>query len=167
MNAIEGRMMTDVIMERMVDPETGVLLSEDEALKLAETYEAEVLDKCEWFLKRINEEKYKVEAMKNQYKVLGNMIKTKENQIDRLSKYVAMALNYEKWETPDGLAKISYRTTKDTVKVDNIDEIPLAYFKTPRYESNLSKTMIKEAIQDGITLPGVHLEDSKSIIIKG
>ena len=106
MNAIEGRMMTDVIMERMVDPETGVLLSEDEALKLAETYEAEVLDKCEWFLKRINEEKYKVEAMKNQYKVLGNMIKTKENQIDRLSKYVAMALNYEKWETPDGLADI-------------------------------------------------------------
>ena len=167
MNAIEAQMMIDAILEMMVDPETGEVLSEDEALKVAETYEATVLDKCEWMLKRINEEKYKVEAMENQYKAIGKMIKTKKNLIERLSKYVAMALKYEKWETPDGLAKISYRTTKDKVTVDNLDLIPIEYFKTPRYESNLSKTELKEMIQSGTSVPGVHLEDSTSIIIKG
>lgn len=167
MNAIEAQMMIDAILEMMVDPETGEVVSEDEALKLAETYEAQVLDKCEWMLKHITTEKYKIEAMENQKKTLDKMIKTKKNCVDRLSKYVAMALKYEKWETPDGLAKISYRTTKDKVTVDDINEIPIDYFKTPRYESNLSKTELKEAIQSGTSVPGVHLEDSTSIIVKG
>lgn len=167
MNAIEAQLMIDAILEMMVDPETGEVLSEDEALKVAEEYEATVLDKCEWMLKKVTEEKYKIEAMENQKRTLEKMIKTKKNLVERISKYVAMALKYQKWETPDGLAKISYRTTKDKVTVDDIDAIPLAYFKTPRVESNLSKTMIKEAIQDGCQLPGVHLEDSTSIIVKG
>ena len=167
MNAIEAQMMIDAILEMMVDPETGEVVSEEEALELAETYEATVLDKCEWMLKRINEEKYKIEAMENQYKAIGKMIKTKKNLVERLSKYVAIALAYQKWETPDGLAKISYRTTKDKVTVDDIDQIPIEYFKTPRYESNLSKTDIKEQIQNGTPVPGVHLEDSTSIIVKG
>lgn len=167
MNAIEAQMMIDAILEMMVDPETGEVVSEEEALKLAEDYEATKLDKCEWILKRINEENYKIEAMENQYKTIGKMIKTKKNLVERLSRYVAKALDYQKWETPDGLAKISYRVTHDKVTVDDIEKIPIEYFKTPRYESNLSKTAIKDAIQKGELVAGAHLEDSTSVIVKG
>lgn len=167
MNAIEAKMMIDTILEMMVDPESGEVLSEEESLKVAESYEAEVLTKCEWMLKRVAEENYKIEAMENQKRTLDKMIKTKKHLVERLSKYVAMALDYEKWETPDGLAKISYRTTKNKVTVDNIEEIPIEFFKTPRYESNLAKTDLKDAILNGNEIPGVHLEDNTSIIIKG
>lgn len=167
MKAIEMNQMIETILEMMVDPETGVVLDEDEALKVAEEYEAAKFDKCEAILKWVSTEKYKIDAMENQKKNLDKMIKTKKNLVERLSKYVAMTLDYQKWETPDGLAKIQYRTTKDKVTIDDIDAIPIDFFKTPRTESNLSKTEVKEVILNGSHIPGVHLEDSTSIIIKG
>ena len=86
MNAIEAQMMIDAILEMMVDPETGEVVSEDEALKLAETYEAQVLDKCEWMLKHITTEKYKIEAMENQKKTLDKMIKNVDEVVSAKEK---------------------------------------------------------------------------------
>ena len=140
-------------------------LAKKEVIKLEA--EAEKLEKCEWMLKHIAEEKYKIEAMENQKRNLEKMIKTKKNIVERLSKYIAIALDYQKFETSDGLAKISYRTNKDKVTIDDINMIPIEYFKTPRNETYLSKTAIKEAIASGDYVPGVHLEDNISIIVKG
>lgn len=167
MNAIEARMMIETILENLVNPETGEVLAEDEALMVAAEYEAEKLEKCEWMLKHIAEEKYKIEAMENQKRNLEKMIKTKKNIVERLIKYIAIALDYQKFETSDGLAKISYRATKDKVTIDDINMIPIEYFKTPRNETYLSKTAIKEAIAGGDYVPGVHLENTVSIIVKG
>lgn len=167
MNAIEARMMIETILENLVNPETGEVLAEDEALMVAAEYEAEKLEKCEWLLKHIAEEKYKIEAMENQKRNLKKMITTKRNIVERLSKYIAIALDYQKFETSDGLAKISYRTNKNIVSVDDINLIPIEYFKSPRTEDNLSKTMLKENIINGEYVPGVHLENTVSIIVKG
>lgn len=167
MNAIEMRMMIDTMLENMVDVETGEVKTEDEVLAMAEQVEAEKLEKVEAILKWVGEEKYKIESMKEHKRDLDKRIKVKENLVDRLSKYAAMALDYQKYETPDGLAKISYKKTANVVKVDDITSIPTEFFKTPITESNLCKTDLKSAILAGFNVPGVHLEDTTSIIIRG
>lgn len=167
MNAMEMNHFINTLLDDGFDPETGELLDEDRLFELAEQYEADKLKKCEWMLKHINEEKYKVEAMTSQKRNLEQMIKTKQNVIERMSKYVAFVLEYQKWETPDGLAKISYRQNKDVVKVDDINKIPIEFFKQNRYESNLDKSAIKKWLKSDVEIDGVHLEDTTSVIIKG
>lgn len=167
MNAIEVRMMMETVIEFLVDPESGEVLSKEEAEKKLQEYGDAFSNLIEGSAKWCAEQKYKVAAMKEQRKTLDKMIKTKENLIDRLENYLMVALDKKKYESEDGLVKISYRTTKDTVTVDDINQIPIEFFKTPRYETNLAKTDLKDAILNGNEIPGVHLEDNTSIIIKG
>lgn len=156
----------DDAIDMMVDPETGEILSEDEILALCESLEMERDKKVEYLAKVVINLKAEEEALANHKSVIDKKLSANRNRQNSIKKFVRLALNGENWKSEDGLASISYRTTKDTVKIDDINEVDEKYFRTPHTESNLSKTAIKEAIQAGLVVKGAHLEDSISTIIK-
>lgn len=166
MTLLEIPKAIDDAIDFFIDPETGEIKSEEETLAICEQLEGERLGKIGWLAKRVVNSAAELEALQDHKRTIDARIKAKKNEIERLKRFIGLALNYEKYTTEDGLVKISYRTTKDSVKLDNLDEIPIEYFKTPRTESNVSKTAIKEMIQAGEIVPGAHLEDSISTIIK-
>lgn len=92
--------------------------------------------------------------------------KRTENRRESLSKYVAAVLNGREWIADDMSCRIGWRMSREVVTVDSIKDVPLAYFKTAQTESNLNKTLVKEAIKAGANIPGVHLQDNNNIQIK-
>lgn len=166
MKLLEIPAAIDAAIDFFVDPETGEIKSEEETLAICEALEGERLGKIDWLAKRVVNSAAELEALQDHKRTIDARIKAKKNEIERLKRFIGMALQGEKRTTEDGLVKISYRTTKDSVKLDDLEMIPIEFFKTPRTESNVSKTEIKEKIQAGEIVPGAHLEDKTSVIIK-
>ena len=141
------------IMEMLVDPETGEILSDDEAYELLSNYIDEADKKTEWIAKEIKNLKAEAEALREQKRTFDQRIKAAENKAERLKNY-------------DGSITISYRTSSNVVKVTELDSIEEKYFKTPHTESNLNKTMIKSDLLHGVEVPGAELIDKRSVIVK-
>ncbi len=154
------------IMEMLVDPETGEILSDDEAYELLSNYIDEADKKTEWIAKEIKNLKAEAEALREQKRTFDQRIKAAENKAERLKNYLNFALNGEKWKADDGSITISYRTSSNVVKVTELDSIEEKYFKTPHTESNLNKTMIKSDLLHGVEVPGAELIDKRSVIVK-
>lgn len=156
----------DDAIDFMIDPETGEIKTEEETLAICEALEGERLEKIEWLAKRVINSAAELDALKEHKRTIDARIKARNAEIERLKRFIGIVLKGEKFKATDGTVSVSYRTTKDTVKIDNLDAIPAEFFKTPHTESNLAKTAIKEAIQSGAAVPGAHLEDSTSTIVK-
>lgn len=156
----------EIIADMLVDPETGEVLSEQEAKNLIDKYEMQKDRKIEYLCKLIKNYKAEADALKVQKLEFEKRQKTAENKANSIKNYIGYVLNGEKWKADDASVSVSYRTTKETVKIDDVEALPSDCFKNPKIESNVSKTKIKELIQAGIDVPGAHLEDSISVIIK-
>lgn len=156
----------ELIGENLVDPETGEMLTEEEARAMIDSLEEEKDKKVEYLCKLIKNYKAEADALKTQKQSFDARQKAAERKAESIKNYLKFALKGEKWKAEDASVSISYRNTKDTVKIDDLDSIDEMYFKCPHTESNLSKTMIKEALKNGDKVVGAHLEDSVSIIIK-
>jgi len=153
-------------IDNFVDPETGEILSEEETLKLCEELEAEKIQKVEWLSKMVINLGAEIDALSNHKRDIDKRLKSAKAKEERLKKFIGMVLEYEKYKSEDGQVSISYRKNSNTTKIDLIDAIPDEYFKTPHVESNLNKTAIKDALMNGMAVPGAHLEDTVSVIIK-
>lgn len=145
-----------------IDEETGEILDKEYIDSLEMAFDEKVKNILLW-IKQLDSE---VEMAKKQEAMVKAWKKSKENRRDSLKKYVAGVLNGRKWEADDMSCKAGWRITKDSVTVDDVKAIPIEYFKTPQYESNLNKTAIKEALKAGTVIAGVHLEDKNNIQIK-
>lgn len=157
----------DDVAEYLVDPETGEMLTEEEARELLDKLEIEKDNKVEYLAKLVKNYTAEANALREQKKVFDARIKSAERRADSIKNYLKFALQGEKWKAEDASISVSYRNTKDVVKVISLDGVPDEWYKPYDYcEKNLDKTKIKKALKEGETIAGIELEDRQSVIIK-
>ena len=145
-----------------IDPETGEIIDIDKLNELELERDAKIENVACW----IKELKAEAEAIKAEKLALAERQKVAENKAESLKKWLAYALNGEKFKT----AKCSVSFRKSEV-VEITDEglnnlmkehDELLTYKAP--EPN--KTAIKQALKDGLSVQGVRLGCNTSVIIK-
>ena len=145
-----------------IDPETGEIIDIDKLNELEFERDAKIENVACW----IKELKAEAEAIKAEKLALAERQKVAENKAESLKKWLAYALQGEKFKT----AKCSVSFRKSEV-VEITDEglnnlmkehDELLTYKAP--EPN--KKAIKDAIKDGLNVEGVQLVQNTSTIIK-
>lgn len=146
-----------------IDLETGEIIDVDKLNELQLEREVKIEGVACW----IKELKAEAEAIKAEKLVLAERQKAAENKAESLKKWLAFALNGEKFKTAK--CAVSFRNTEsvevtpeglENLMKDGKDE--LLSYKQP--EPN--KTAIKAAIKDGLNVQGVRLVQNVSTIIK-
>ena len=113
----------------------------------------------------IKQMEYEIDILDSELKRLQGLKKSRENAIDRLKHNISEAMKlygYEKIETP--VLKLSFRKS-ETVEIDNELQIPDDY-KVTKVSVTADKKLIKEAIKEGLEIPGAHLEVHQNLQIK-
>lgn len=146
-----------------IDLETGEIIDVDKLNELQLEREVKIEGVACW----IKDLKAEAEAIKAEKLVLAERQKAAENKAESLKKWLAFALNGEKFKTAKCV--VSFRNTEsvevtpeglENLMKDGKDE--LLSYKQP--EPN--KTAIKAAIKDGLNVQGVRLVQNVSTIIK-
>ena len=149
------------IME-CVDLETGEIIDTDKLNELELERESKIEGVACW----IKDLKAEAEALKNEKQALAERQRVAENKAESLKKWLAYALQGEKFKTPK--CAISFRKSEAVEVTDeglnNLmkEHDELLTYKAP--EPN--KTKIKQAIKDGLNVAGVQLVQNISTIIK-
>ena len=146
-----------------VNEETGEVTA-DPDLKAVEALQMAREEKLENVALYIKNTKSDIDAIAAEVKKLNERKKAMENRANRTREWLKMVLNGEKMSTPR--MAITYRTNRDTTIIDDATAIPDEFFPIKKTEDTVSKTLIKQAINDGETVPGAHLEDTISMILK-
>ena len=145
-----------------IDPETGEIIDIDKLNELELEREAKIENVACW----IKELKAEAEAIKAEKLALAERQKVAENKAESLKKWLAYALQGEKFKTAK--CSVSFRKTESVEVTDeglsNLmkEHDELLTYKAP--EPN--KKAIKDAIKDGLSVQGVRLECNTSVIIK-
>ena len=149
------------IME-CVDLETGEIIDTEQLDKLQMERETKIEGVACW----IKDLKAEAEALKNEKQALAERQRVAENKAESLKKWLAYALQGEKFKTPK--CAISFRKSEAVEVTDeglnNLmkEHDELFTYKAP--EPN--KTAIKQALKDGLNVAGVQLVQNTSTIIK-
>ena len=149
------------IME-CVDLETGEIIDTEQLDKLQMERDTKLENVACW----IKDLKAEAEALKNEKQALAERQKVAENKAESLKKWLAYALQGEKFKTPK--CAISFRKSEAVEVTDeglnNLmkEHDELLTYKAP--EPN--KTAIKQALKDGLNVEGVQLVQNTSTIIK-
>lgn len=138
------------------DPETGEILDES-ALEQLQLDRDEKIENICLFIKDLKAEAAALDAEKKNLDARATVAKRKS---DSLSRYLQAMLDGEKFKT--ARCSISYRKTSAVI-VDDENELPELCVRI-RKEPN--KTAIKDYINAGVSVPGAHIEDRQSMIIK-
>ena len=145
-----------------IDPETGEIIDIDKLNELEIERDAKIENVACW----IKELKAEAEAIKAEKLALAERQKVAENKAESLKKWLAFALNGEKFKTAK--CSVSFRKTESVEVTDeglsNLmkEHDELLTYKAP--EPN--KKAIKDALKDGLSVEGVRLECNTSVIIK-
>lgn len=138
------------------DPETGEILDAS-ALEQLQLDRDEKIENICLFIKDLKAEAAALDAEKKNLDARSTVAKRKS---DSLSRYLQAMLDGEKFKT--ARCSISYRKTSAVI-VDDENELPELCVRI-RKEPN--KTAIKDYINAGVSVPGAHIEDRQSMIIK-
>lgn len=147
---------------RCIDMETGEVIDTDKLNALQMERDAKVENVACW----IKELKAEAEAIKAEKQALAERQKAAENKAESLKKWLAYALDGQKFKTAK--CSVSFRTTESVeVTEQGIESLmnghdDLLTYKAP--EPN--KTAIKQALKDGLSVAGVQLVQNTSTIIK-
>jgi len=158
--------LPDMADDELVDTETGEIFDTEYLEGLKMDREKKIRNILCW-IKNLNAE---ADAIKAEEKKLAARRKINENKANNLKTWMQGYLGGEKVNIPE--VAVSYRTTKNKVEIDDLDQIPEKFFKSfedfteSDKKSMVKKTIIKDAILDGVVVPGAHLEDSISMQIK-
>ena len=145
-----------------IDPETGEIIDIDKLNELELERDAKIENVACW----IKELKAEAEAIKAEKLALAERQKVAENKAESLKKWLAYALQGEKFKTAK--CSVSFRKTESVEVTDeglsNLmkEHDELLTYKAP--EPN--KKAIKDAIKDGLSVEGVQLIQNTSVIIK-
>ena len=145
-----------------IDLETGEIIDIDRLNDLQLERDAKIENVACW----IKELKAEAEAIKAEKLVLAERQRVAENKAESLKKWLAFALNGEKFKTAK--CSVSFRKTESVEVTDeglnNLmkEHDELLTYKAP--EPN--KKAIKDALKDGLSVQGVRLECNTSVIIK-
>ena len=146
-----------------IDFETGEIIDVDKLNELQLEREAKIENVALW----IKDLKAEAEAIKVEKLALAERQKAAENKAESLKKWLAYALNGEKFKTAK--CSVSFRNTESVeVTPEGLENLmrggndELLTYKAP--EPN--KAAIKAALKDGLSVQGVQLVQNVSTIIK-
>ena len=140
-----------------IDMETGEIVNEELLNDLQMERDAKIENVALW----IKELKAEAEALKAEKLAFAERQKVTENKMESLKKWLAYALNGEKFKTVR--ASVTFRTT-DKVEVADIYKLDENYLRYKEPEAD--KDAIKKAIKAGQTVAGATLVENTSVIIK-
>lgn len=140
-----------------IDMETGEIINEELLNDLQMERDTKIENVALW----IKELKAEAEALKAEKMAFAERQKVAENKMESLKKWLAYALNGEKFKTVR--ASVTFRTT-EKVEVADIFKLDENYVRYRDPEAD--KDAIKKAIKAGQEVAGATLVSSTSVIIK-
>ena len=140
-----------------IDMETGEIVNEELLNDLQMERDAKIENVALW----IKELKAEAEALKAEKLAFAERQKVTENKMESLKKWLAYALNGEKFKTVR--ASVTFRTT-DKVEIADIYKLDENYLRYKEPEAD--KDAIKKALKAGQEVAGATLVPSTSVIIK-
>lgn len=141
-----------------IDEETGEVLNADELDQITLARDEKIENIALWVKDLLAE----ADAIKAEEQALTKRRKQAENKADWLKRYVAQALEGEKFKTPR--VAISYRTS-EAVEILDEDLIPEGCM-TIKTEIKPDKKIIKDELKRGVIVPGAVLVKRTSLQIK-
>ena len=157
--AAEHRALSDKLHDLDLDDQTIIDTLEGESTDLVEKGKnvAAVFRNLESDAKQIKEAEQQ----------LAERRKAIEKRAESLKNYLKTNMEIagiQKIECPWFV--ITLANNPEAVTVDDETEIPRDYFKEIPASYQLDKTLVKQAIKDGFTVPGAHLSRGTSLRIK-
>ena len=140
-----------------IDEETGEIIDSEKLDKLQMERDKKIENVACW----IKDLKAEAEALKAEKQAFAERQKVAENKMESLKKWLAYALNGEKFKTVR--ASVSFRTT-DKVEIADIYKLDENYLRYKEPEAD--NDAIKKAIKEGQEVAGVTLVKNTSVIIK-
>lgn len=148
------------LIEDSIDPDTGEIRDDEFETKL-KSLEADKNDAIEAIGLYYKDVVAAAKATKDEKERLQEQQNALENRADKIKNQLSRILAGEKFKTPR--ISISYKNSEKTI-VDDETKLPYEYLKWEKPKPN--KTAIKNAIKDGLEVPGAHLEPNTSTIIR-
>ena len=141
------------------DPETGEILSAD-ALHAVEAEAAEKIEATALYLRELDAE---AKAAKDEADRMIARVKSMQKRSDYLKAMLLEAL-HATGKVKTGRVTVSIRTTQ-AVAVDEGTNLPEAY-TTVKTTVSPNKVAIKQALLDGVEVPGCELIERESVSIR-
>lgn len=145
-------------IEECFDEETGEVLDVDRLMALNMDAEEKV-ESIVLFIKNLNAD---AAAYKAEKEAFAQREKTASNKVERLKKWLAYALEGQKFQTQR--CAVSFRRT-EAVEIVNEEAIPEEFFNV-KIEKTPNKTAIKEALKAGADISGCGLKQNLAVMIK-
>lgn len=142
-----------------LDEETGEILSADEL----HAVEAEASDKIEATALYLRELDAEAKAAKDEADRMIARVKSMQKRSDYLKAMLLEAL-HATGKVKTARVTVSIRTTQ-AVAVDEGANLPEAY-TTVKTTVSPNKVAIKQALLDGVEVPGCHIEERESVQIR-
>lgn len=142
-----------------LDEETGEILSADE-LHAVEAEAAEKIEATALYLRELDAE---AKAAKDEADRMLDRVKSMQKRSDYLKAMLLDAL-HATGKVKTGRVTVSIRTTQ-AVQINQEQAIPEA-FTTVKTTVSPNKVAIKQALLDGVEVPGCHLEARESVSIR-
>ena len=142
-----------------VDEETGEIIAADELHEV----EALAADKVEATALYLKEEDAEIKALKEEIDRMTARLKSKTKRNDYIKSMLLDAL-HATGKVKTARVTVSIRTTQ-AVEVSEGADLPEA-FQTVKKTVSPNKVAIKQALLDGIEVPGCHLEARESVSIR-
>ena len=142
-----------------VDPETGEILNADNL----HAVEAEASDKVEATALYLRELDAEAKAAKDEADRMIARVKSMQKRSDYIKSMLLEAL-HATGKVKTARVTVSIRTTQ-AVEVSEGADLPEA-FQTVKTTVSPNKVAIKQALLDGVEVPGCHLEARESVSIR-
>lgn len=142
-----------------LDEETGEILNADEL----HAVEAEAADKIEATALYLRELDAEAKAVKDEADRMLARVKSMQKRSDYLKAMLLDAL-HATGKVKTGRVTVSIRTTK-AVEIAEGADLPEAY-TTVKTTVSPNKVAIKQALLDGVEVPGCHIEERESVQIR-
>lgn len=143
----------------VVDEETGEILNAD-ALHAVEAEAAEKIEATALYLRELDAE---AKAAKDEADRMIARVKSMQKRSDYLKSMLLDAL-HATGKVKTGRVTVSIRTTK-AVEIAEGADLPEAY-TTVKTTVSPNKVAIKQALLDGVEVPGCHIEERESVQIR-
>ena len=142
-----------------LDEETGEILSAD-ALHAVEAEASEKIEATALYLRELDAE---AKAAKEEADRMLARVKSMQKRSDYLKSMLLDAL-HATGKVKTGRVTVSIRTTK-AVEIAEGADLPEAY-TTVKTTVSPNKVAIKQALLDGVEVPGCHIEERESVQIR-
>ena len=152
----------DSAIYECIDAETGEIIDIDKLNNLMMERDAKIEGVACW----IKDLKAESEAIKAEKMKLAERQRIAENKAESLKKWLAFALQGEKFKT--ARCSVAFRNTESVeVTPEGLNGLMHGHDELLTYkEPEPNKTAIKQAIKDGLNVPGVQLVQNVRTIIK-